>query len=372
KFFSPLFFCRKNFYRTAINFNLIDWSQITDATQKDVANRREITYSKEGLYDFPEVSYTYQNAQKKSYRASGKILVGGKAEICDADMSKWRETYLVGYLPLDKNAGYLGGTNSSKMYGYGNLFLTSQKNAHLIGVNVYFKSKPTKYNKESKLLLRVWYPQEKDKHLNLTGLPIEVSYCPFDKIRKLEKDEIPLKDAAVAEFRFDKPLQIWDKPEFFVTVEGFGEDPEKEDLCMLTELMGKSLTEDQSSNLLSHNSFVKFGSKDASYEYPINYFGAKQGASFMICPIIDNLQDDPLSINAISTSDVNVSLNDGFIFIKTVSGIYNVFIYDMNGRLIRSAKIDDGIYKTNLDSGNYILSLIGNDNNHIIKKLIIK
>ena len=50
--------------------------------------------------------------------------------------------------------------------------------------------------------------------------------------------------------------------------------------------MGQTIPEDQMNMLLAHNSLVNYGGY--GYTLPINYFGAMPGASFMICPIIDN------------------------------------------------------------------------------------
>lgn len=87
----------------------------------------------------------------------------------------------------------------------------------------------------------------------------------------------------------------------FVTIEGFGTDPEVEDFCMLTEVIGKEMSAEDLSNLTAHNSFVKYGGTD--YQMPINYFGAMPGASFMICPIIDNLEDSGVE-SVISSSSI--------------------------------------------------------------------
>lgn len=120
---------------------------------------------------------------------------------------------------------------------------------------------------------------------------------PVSEIRKARDGEISVKNAAVAEFRFEEPLQIWDKPLFFVTVEGFGTDPSKADICMLAEVNGQSIPEEHLSNLLAHNSLVSYGGM--GYTVPVNYFGTMPGASFMICPIIDNGDGDPTGIESV-------------------------------------------------------------------------
>lgn len=221
--------------------------------------------------------------------------MSGKAEISTANCRKWNETYQLGYLPLNGgSAGYLGGTNSAGLKGYGNLFMTAHGNAHITGVNVYFAFKPTKYPADAKLMLRVWYPMESEGNMEFTGLPLEVVELPVSEIRDAYEGEFPIKNVAVGEFRFEQPLQIWDKPLFFVTVEGFGDDPSESDIVMLTEVMGQDIPEEQMTSMLAHNSFVNYN--DMGYNMPVNYFGAAPGASFMICPIVDNKDGDATGI----------------------------------------------------------------------------
>lgn len=253
------------------------------------------TYTQLGHYSFPSLETTSASGDKSTYQADGEILVSGKAEITTANCRKWNETYQLGYLPLNGgSAGYLGGTNSAGLKGYGNLFMTAHGNAHITGVNVYFAFKPTKYPADAKLMLRVWYPMESEGNMEFTGLPLEVVELPVSEIRDAYEGEFPIKNVAVGEFRFEQPLQIWDKPLFFVTVEGFGDDPSESDIVMLTEVMGQDIPEEQMTSMLAHNSFVNYN--DMGYNMPVNYFGAAPGASFMICPIVDNKDGDATDI----------------------------------------------------------------------------
>ncbi len=132
--------------------------------------------------------------------------------------------------------------------------------------------------------------------MEFTGLPLEVVDLPVSEIRDAYEGEFPIKNVAVGEFRFEQPLQIWDKPLFFVTVEGFGDNSSESDIVMLTEVKGQNISEEQMTNMLAHNSFVNYN--DMGYNMPINYFGAAPGASFMICPIVDNKDGDATNINS--------------------------------------------------------------------------
>ena len=116
-----------------------------------------------------------------------------------------------------------------------------------------------------------------------------------------------------------------------MTIEGFGEDPAAENCCLLTEIMGKEMDEVQISNLLAHNSFVQFGNTD-SYNMPVNQFGAQPGASFLICPVIDNLEgagniQEPV---ADMVSDIYFSGTD---LIVHVARTVQIAVYDISGCL---------------------------------------
>lgn len=263
------------------------WTLPGTAEKTAVGRAAAATYTAPGVYPFPELVAYDADGGRLSYRADGELLVGGVAEITTANCRKWGETYRLGSYPLSGGAGSIGGTNSAGMDGYGNLFMTSQAGAHITGVNVYFVAKPARYEAGQQLLLRVWYPSEgSDGNMVLNGLPLEVAYLPVADIREARPGECSARGAAVGEFRFDSPLQIWDKPLFFVTVEGFGSDLSKADIRMLTEVDGQPMAEEQASGLLAHNSFVSY--KGYGYTIPVNYFGTPLGASFMICPVIDN------------------------------------------------------------------------------------
>ena len=330
------------------------------------------TYSYLGHYPFPILEATDTQGATSTYQAEGEILVSGKAEISTANCRKWGETYQLGYLPLNQNAGYVGGTNSAGMEGFGNLFMTAHGQAHITGVNVYFAFKPTKYSEDAQLLLRVWYPTEDEQgNMILDGLPLEVVYLPVSEIREAYDNELAVKNAAVGEFRFEKPLQIWDKPLFFVTVEGFGNDPAENDIVMLTEVMGQTIPEDQMNMLLAHNSLVNYGGY--GYTLPINYFGAMPGASFMICPIIDNQDGNAVGIEqeaAQAKSQVQVETS-GLNLEVTTPQAADVRIFAANGMAVDSRTTEEGqTARFQLPaSGFYIVQVVGADGQTDVHKI---
>ena len=331
-----------------------------------------VQYYESGSYAFPTLFVT-EAGGSSDYTAEGALKVGGKAEICCADTREWGVTYQTAYYPLNAGggatAGWLGGTNSAGMTGYGNLFMTSQKNAHMTGVNVYLPFKPTKWAADSRLLLQVWYPvaDEESGTLDLTGLPIEVVYLDMSEIREAEEDELAIRNAAVAEFRFETPLQIWDKPLFFVTVEGFGTDPEAEDFCMLTEIIGKEMTEVELTNLMAHNSFVRYGGTD--YQMPINYFGTMPGASFMICPIIDNLEDS--GVESV-TSSPTVLRTEGKRLTICNAQATDVRVIDLCGMTVAQTTLDGEVTVEVGRAGVYIVQLLRDGMQVDVKKVMMR
>ena len=350
------------------------WNWSAPGAQIGVTTQNaSMTYNELGHYEFLTLTATTANGTS-SYTAEGELLVSGKAEITTANCRKWGETYMVGRLPLkgadDSDAGNLGGTNSAGMTGYGNFFMTAHANAHMTGVNVYLAYKPTKYKEGAELLLRVWYPLENENGMNFTGLPIEVVSLPFSEIRDAKEGELPVKDAAVAEFVFEKPLQIWDKPMFFVTVEGFSDDPSTEDFCMLTEVMGQTIPTEQMSNIFAHNSFVNY--MNSGYTLPINYFGAAPGASFMICPVIDNQDGDSgVTENTIESSKTSVSVSNGCVTVKNPEATsFNVV--NIAGTTVASKSSNDGIAEFSLTKGIYIIQVMKKNQQIDVNKIMVK
>lgn len=330
--------------------NAYDYNWILPGTNEETATTADVavTYKALGRYPFPTLECTNADGSTVSYQAEGEILVSGKAEISTANCRKWGTkadggTYRLGHFPLNGGAGYIGGTNSSGMSGYGNLFMTAHGNAHITGVNVYFVSKPEKYEDGQQLLLQVWYPSEDGEgNLQLDALPLEADFLPVSEIRETTSDECPVKNAAIGEFRFEEPLQIFDKPLFFVTVTGFGEDPSKADIRMLTEVDGQDIPQEQATNLLAHNSFVNYSGM--GYTLPINYFGTPLGASFMICPIVDNEDGDATGISSTQAqgeSKTCVSVQGRTLTVENAEGSC-ITVFDLCGAVVSEAGMHGG------------------------------
>lgn len=332
------------------NEDASSYNWILPGTYQETATTKDavVTYKQLGHYPFPTLESADAGGGKTSYQAEGEILVSGKAEISTANCRKWGTkedggTYRLGHFPLNGDVGYIGGTNSIGMSGYGNLFMTAHGKAHITGVNVYFVSKPEKYEDGQQLLLQVWYPSEDGEgNLQLDALPLEADFLPVSEIRETTSDECPVKNAAIGEFRFEEPLQIFDKPLFFVTVTGFGEDPSKADIRMLTEVDGQDIPQEQATNLLVHNSFVNYSGM--GYSLPINYFNTPLGTSFMICPIVDNLDGDATGISSTLVSEnsgTKVSVQGLVLSVDNNEGV-DVAVVDLCGAVVAKAGMSDG------------------------------
>lgn len=338
-------------YSNKTQGEVASYNWVLPGTNEETANTTDavVTYKKLGHYQFPTLESFDAVGNKASYQAEGEVLVSGKAEITTVNCRKWGTkanggTYQLGCYPLNGGtAGYMGGTNSAGLAGYGNLFMTSHDNAYITGVNVYFASKPTKYEPDQELMLRIWYPVEtEDGEMQLNGLPLEVAILPVSEIRETTPDECPAKGAAIGEFRFAEPLQIYDKPLFFVTVEGFGTDPSKADIRMLTDIEGQDIPEEMATNLLAHNSFVNYG--NYGYTLPVNYFGTPLGVSFMICPIVDNRDGDATGISSVdvpSAGKTNVSVNGLNISINNSEG-KDFTVFDISGSVVAKSEMGSG------------------------------
>ena len=136
---------------------------------------------------------------------------------------------------------------------------------------------------------------------------------------------------------------------------------------MLTEVIGKEMSAEDLSNLTAHNSFVKYGGTD--YQMPINYFGAMPGASFMICPIIDNLEDSGVE-SVISSS--SILRTDG----KTLT-IYNaqatdVRVIDLCGRVVSQVASDGEFTIEVTRAGVYIVQILRDGVQIDVKKVMMR
>lgn len=273
-----------------------------DATELETQDA-DAVYNTSGIYPFPTMTVKDGAGQTYTYTASGKLKVGGKGEICTSNMLQLgtdakdpATTAVIGQRPFgQEGTGYLGGTNSLNLVGYGNLFMIAHPDASITSVRAYLPEIP-KHEAGAKLLMQIWYPLTGESSVQLMGLPLEAVTLSMDDIQ--ETTDTKLKKAAVAEFKLSEPLKISDKPFFLVTIEGFGTDPSKENFRLYIDVKPVEMDEAMAGNLLAHNSYCRLKGED-DYLRPINYYGGQLGESFMICPVIDTHTEEGVGIHGV-------------------------------------------------------------------------
>ena len=266
---------------------------------------------------------------------------------------------MLGALPFNDDGGFLGGTNNKDLVGYGNLFMLGTEDAYMTGVNVYLPSKPTKFKEGASLKVQVWMTNITETNIEMTYMPIEGAILPMANIRtKADGAWVPVSGGAVAEFKFEEPLSLYGKTIFFVSVEGFSNDPATEDFCILTDLIGKPLNEEQAANLLCHNSFARMNGEN-DYLRPISSYGGGTG-SFAICPTISipGIKGGGIKENnATSNSFRVISSNKNEICVYSdIDGQLEIF--NMLGRKVAHNEISEGnttMTLPNLESGIYLI-----------------
>ena len=323
-----------------------------------------VKYNKSGLYNMPTLTVdgTSTFTPVMTMTSAGgyeKVKTGGVAEITTIDMRihgtsfgsiiyPENATYSLGAMAYGSGEGFLGGSNTKNIKGWGNLFMVGQDDTYLDGVNVYFYKKPTKYVDGAKLTLQVWLPTITDSYMILTAMPLNGAYIKYTDIKADGEDGAwaLTYDGAVANIVLDEPIDLYGKPYFFISIEGFSNDPTTDDLCLLTDLKGKTMDEVEQSNLLSHNSFARQDG-ESDYMRPIASYGGGN-STFAICPVIRS---------AISEAGVeNVTINKTNEFTVTVAGktinvttstAGDVYVYDLAGKMVASQSVVEG--ETSID-----------------------
>ncbi len=352
---------------TAWNWSVPGGDNATLTTQN-----ASVKYHKAGLYDMPTLTVTTANGSSSftpamSMTSAGgneKVKTGGTAEITTIDMRVHgtalgstyypeNATYSLGAMVYGEGEGFLGGANTKNIKGWGNLFMVGQDDTYLDGFNVYFYKKPTKYNEGAKLTAQVWLPTINESYMILTAMPLNGAYINYTDIKADGEDGAwaMTYDGAVANITLDEPIDLYGKPYFFISIEGFSNDPASDDLCLLTDLKGKTMDEVEQSNLLSHNSFARQDG-ESDYMRPVASYGGGN-STFAICPVIRS---------AISDSGVeNVTINKADEFIVSVVGktinvntsiAGDIYVYDLTGKVVASKSVVEG--ETSIDLNNIV------------------
>ena len=316
-----------------------------DATELETQDA-DAEYNTPGVYPFPTMTVKDGAGQSYEYTAPGKIKVGGKGEICTSDMRKIgtdvndpATTAVVGQLPFgQEGSGWLGGTNNLNLVGYGNLFMMAHPDVSITGVRVYLPEVP-KHEEGDSLLMQIWFPLLDEATCQLAGLPLWAESIDMDEIKVTT--DTKMKEAAVAEFMLSAPLKMSDKSYFFVTVEGFGDDPAKQEFRMLIDIKPVEMDEATSANLLAHNSFCRYKGED-DYLRPINYYGGPMGASFMICPILDTHTPEGTGIGGVEALKPARAGYEGGVLSLCSEGAERAVVYNVGGERVMETALDGG------------------------------
>lgn len=328
-------------------------------------NDGKVLYETSGIYSMPTLKVTASSGDSKSYTAPYTIKAGGTAELALADTREWMTTYYWGASQY-ADGGFLGGTNSQGIVGCGNLFMIGQDDAYLTGVNVYLYKKPTKYAANAKVSVRVWMPLITESQMTLAYIPLEGEYINMSDFKDGSDNEwAPVEGGAAGHVVFSEPIDLYGKPYFFISVEGFSNDPSTEDFVMLQDLMGKNLTETEAASLLSHNSFVRMSNED-DYTHPISQVGGGTG-SFLICPMVktDNT-DSSVSSIGVGNKAMSVAVSGNVMTVNTdINGALDV--YSISGLNMLHSALQIGENNISLDDLNPGVYLIKTSNGESFK-----
>ena len=341
-------------------------SSVSSFTSSDI----QVSYSKPGIYAMPTLTVG-NGTETNSYTAPYTIKVGGTSEITTIDCREWGSTYMLSSLEYGNGQGYVGGTNSVDIVGWGNLFMLGTDEAFLDGINVYLLKKPTKYKDGAKLIIKVWMTNITDKEAKLIYLPVEAATVYMKDIKADGEDGAwcPVYDGALAQVKFSEPLSMYGKTTFFVSVEGFSNDPSTEDFVLLKDMVGKQLDETQVYSLLSHNSFAR-QKGETDYLRPINMYGGGTG-SFAICPII-RIPDTAAGINAATTTNSErliARFSDSNTIEVTSPADGRVTIVDAGGATLANGHITNGKAQINVPNAGHGLYIVSGPNGQTAKIL---
>ncbi len=317
-----------------------------------------IKYNDTGTYSFPKLTAKYSDASEKTYQPELKLKVGGRAELCLADTREWLTTYALGVNVYPQGMGCLGGANKFNVAGVGNFYMLSLEEGFLDGVNVYLQRKPTKYPAGAALRIRVWMVGMTDTSIEFTSVPLDGGYVKYDDIKTSDDGVwVPNQGGAVAHLEMSNPIDLYGKQLLFIDVDGWGDDPEEDDLQMLMDVMPNvQMKPEDASNLLAHNSFARLEG-ESDYLRPVSYYGGNYG-SFMICPVVRGGETpysgvENVAVDASRKLECTVSA-EGVTF-EGANGTLTIF--NTSGMVCHSARMAEGsltIPSGTLTAGIYI------------------
>jgi len=355
---------------TAVKWNApgVENSQTTEAGLIAV-------YDKAGTYDFPTLTETYASGESV-YTAPYKIKVGGHAELCHSDTREWGKTYGLGYAPYDGNGGFLGGSNNRDVSGVGNFYRFSSPEMLVEGVNIYTAIQPSKYASDATVKLRVYLPYIGKEGFSMIGQfgaigALEAANIPMSQYRTRDDGAyLPSRQFGVYTYNMATPMSCEGYPYLFFAVEGFASKPNTtvtEDFVIATDVQpARALSQEEYSNALSHNSFVRMGN-ESDYIRPVSVVGGSSMADFLagtmksynfwICPLVrgaetpsginDVIGDkaEKLSIEREGDNIIVTGVADGIVRICGLNGVCHASADAANGGAIfNTSALAPGVY----------------------------
>ena len=239
--------------------------------------------------------------------------------------------------------GNYGGTNWLGMPEFAEHFQAPLAPAQIDSVAVYF-AKTTCVTTDADITVKIVAADEQ-------GMPAQVLAQSTLKASELKYDE---QNVVETIWHFDQPVKV--DGEFFVTIGGFPNN-DGDDIAMLVHRRGE-------------------GQKCTAWQYVLDDDGAwgyletgqwyenvDDPMSFAISPILDYEVTDLTALpNTVADRDRLVNVNGGMIELQ---GAEVVYVYDLNGRLVLTARADASL--NSLPSGAYIVRAQAGDRVQTIK-----
>lgn len=331
-----------------------DWNKIPGGVAQNALTDQDldVKYPVAGVYDFPTVKVT-TSAGEGIFTASGKLKVGGKAEVSLADMRTINETYFPSYLKYNNTIyGWPSGSNGRSFEGFGNVFCIGQEEAKLEAVSVYCVANPVSTDPNRELVMKVYVPEisqrdfkiQESKLLGTAKLKFSDIIADADEqLGVSAKNDDGSRKAVfgLARFTFEQPITV--PSTFFVAVSNFGNDVVGGDKFIIYfDAYAPNIID--SNTLLSNTSWVFCtnileagieGWMPASTYHPAS--AAKtDNATLMICPQLDFGSGDPTSIGKTDSGKTSnmAYVNESGLVLQYEESASQVLIYNSVGQLV--------------------------------------
>ena len=320
--------------------NPTSWTWTFDGTDVTTSHEQNptVSYLIEGTYGLKLEVANDMGSSVDEY-ANYAIQAGGEQEIWNIAPEENADLEMIemGWY------GNYGGTNWLGMPEFAEHFQAPLAPAQIDSVAVYF-AKTTCVTTDADITVKIVAADEQ-------GMPAQVLAQSTLKASELKYDE---QNVVETIWHFDQPVKV--DGEFFVTIGGFPNN-DGDDIAMLVHRRGE-------------------GQKCTAWQYVLDDDGAwgyletgqwyenvDDPMSFAISPILDYEVTDLTALpNTVADRDRLVNVNGGMIELQGAEAVY---VYDLNGRLVLTARADASL--NSLPSGAYIVRAQAGDRVQTIK-----